>query len=66
MTAVDQQQMLEPFNFPGHGTGAHLVSVANMKQVGREDGEPALRGALIGQGLVPQPPNQTDAVNERS
>lgn len=44
--------MLEPFNFPGHGTGADLKSAPNMKQAGREAG---LQGRLIGQGLFPNP-----------
>lgn len=35
--------MLEPFNFPGHGTGADLESAARMKQAGRET---ALRGQV--------------------
>lgn len=51
--------MLEPFNFPGHGTGAGLVSVANMTQAGRAGRETALQGPLIGQALFPNPANQT-------
>lgn len=65
ITAIDQQQMLEPFNFPGHSTGVHLV-VTNMEQAGRGDRKPALQGLLIGQDLVLNPPNQTKTVNERS
>lgn len=49
--------MLEPFNFPGHGTGADLESAANMKQAGRVGKETALRGPLIGEGLFPNPVN---------
>lgn len=43
--------MLEPFNFPGHGTGADLKSAPNMKPAGREGRETAPQGPLIGQGL---------------
>lgn len=65
VTAIDQQQMLEPFNFPGHSTGAHLV-VTNVQQAGREVREPALQGLMTGQILVLNPLNQTKTVNERS
>lgn len=34
---IDQKQMLKPFNFPGHSTGANLIfaTTTNKKQAGR-------------------------------
>lgn len=56
-------QMLKPFNFPGHSTGADLTfaKITKKKQAGRWQRGlyKAQQGWLIGQSYFPFPKSQT-------